>query len=161
MNGQSSGKVPVGAVRPFFARFDTVFEPGVLEAVAWRDGRVTGRSAIRTARGPVALHAQADRAQIGAHPGDLAFVTLELVDDEGVRHHTADRRVEVDVEGPGVLQALASANPATEEGFGEAACTTFEGRALAVVRPTGSGRITVTARSEGCQPLQVQVDAVE
>jgi hypothetical protein len=60
-----------------------------------------------------------------------------------------------------VLQALGSANPATAEGFGEAACTTFEGRALAVVRPTGAGRITVTARTEGCEPQQVHIDAVD
>ena len=161
VNGRSSGKEPVGAVRPFFVSFDTVFEPGVLEAVAWRDGRVAGRSALRTARGQVSLRVQADRTQIGAHPGDLGFVSVHLVDGEGVRHHTADRRVDVDVEGPGVLQALGSANPVTEEGFGETACTTFEGRALAIVRPTGAGRITVTARTEGCQPQRVQIDAVD
>ena len=63
------------------------------------------------------------------------------------------------VDGPGVLQALGSANPATEEGFTETSCTTFDGRALAVVRPTGAGQITVRATAEGCEPQQVVIDA--
>ena len=35
----------------------------------------------------------------------------------------------------------------------------IEGRALAVVRPTGAGTITVTASAEGCEPVTVSVEA--
>ena len=63
------------------------------------------------------------------------------------------------VEGPGVLQALGSANPATGEGFTGTSCTTFDGRALAVVRPTGEGLITLRATAEGCEARQVVIDA--
>ena len=58
-----------------------------------------------------------------------------------------------------MLQALGSANPATEEGFTGPSCTTFDGRALAIVRPTGEGRITLRATAEGCEPQQVEIDA--
>ena len=47
--------------------------------------------------------------------------------------------VDLDVDGPAVLQGFGSANPATDEGFAESKCTTFDGRALAVVCPTGPG----------------------
>jgi beta-galactosidase len=70
-----------------------------------------------------------------------------------------DRRVEVQVEGPAVLQALGSANPATVEGFAGPSCTTFDGRALAIVRPTGEGRITLRATAEGGEPQRVEIDA--
>ena len=86
------------------------------------------------------LEATVDRAVITADPEDLAFVTLRLVDEDGVLHVTRDREGEVQVEGPAVLQALGSANPATEEGFSGTRSTTFEGRALAIVRPRGAGR---------------------
>ena len=43
-----------------------------------------------------------------------------------------------------MLQGLGSGNPCTEETFGVATHDTFNGRALAVVRPTGAGTITVT-----------------
>ena len=159
VNGRSLGRQPSGAAHRYRSEFETWYEPGLLEAVAWRAGAELGRSSLRTATGPVLLDAQADRRVIDADPGDLAYVTLSLVDAAGTLHSGSDRRVEVGVEGPGVLQALGSANPATEEGFTGPACTTFEGRALAVVRPTGEGRITLVATAEGCAPQEVVVDA--
>ena len=61
--------------------------------------------------------------------------------------------------GPGVLQGLGSAAPATEESYLDDVHTTFDGRALAVVRPTGAGPITVTATAPGCAPVTVHLEA--
>ena len=66
--------------------------------------------------------------------------------------------VTVTVEGPGVLQGFGSARPATEESYLDDVHTTFDGRALAVVRPTGAGTITVTATADGCDPVKLTVD---
>ncbi len=127
--------------------------------MAWSGGTESGRTALRSATGPVRLEARADRAEIAADPLDLAYVALMLVDGQGTLCNTADRAVEVSLEGPGVLQALSSANPSTEEGFGDIRCTTFDGRALAVVRPAGAGQITLTATADGCEPQHVLITA--
>jgi beta-galactosidase len=157
VNGRAVGRRPSGAAHRYRSAFETTYEPGLVEAVAFRAGDEIGRTAIRSAAGSVVLAATVDRADIAADPEDLAFVTLSLVDDDGVLHVSRDRAVEVLVEGAGVLQGLGSANPATEEAFTATSCTTFEGRALAVVRPTGPGRIVVTATAEGCEPRQVEI----
>ena len=50
-----------------------------------------------------------------------------------------------------MLQGLGSGNPCTEETFTADLHDTFDGRALAVIRPTGPGTITrhgVTRRSD-------------
>ena len=60
-----------------------------------------------------------------------------LTDGDGVLHATLDRPVTVTVEGPGVLQALGSGNPSTPESFSTPTHRTFDGRALAIIRPTG------------------------
>ncbi len=159
VNGRSLDRRPVGAAHRFRTEFETEFEPGLLEAVALRSGEEVGRVGIRSASGPVQLEATVDRPVIGAHPGDLAFVDLTLVDGQGALHSSADRQIRVAVDGPGVLQAVGSANPASVESFTGPSCTTFDGRALAVVRPTGEGRITLTASAEGCQPQHVDIDA--
>jgi beta-galactosidase len=158
VNGRSIGTRPAGPDRRYRAEFETVYEAGLLEAVARRGGRESGRTALRSAKGPVRLRVEADRRAIRAHPLDLAFVTIALVDDEGALHGSADRHVTVSVEGPGVLQALGSANPVTEEGFGDSTCTTFDGRALAVVRPSGTGRIAVSVTAEDCDTQSVYID---
>ena len=75
----------------------------------------------------------ADRSEITAEPSDLAYVAITLVDDGGhALHHRRPAWSPSSVDGPGVLQGLGSANPVTEESFTGTACTTFDGRALAV-----------------------------
>jgi beta-galactosidase len=158
VNGETLGRQPAGADHRFKALFDTSYEPGELEAVAWRAGKEIGRTSVRSAIGPVLLDVDVDRTEISADPSDLAFVALSLVDDAGTVVTTADRLVTVEVDGPGVLQGLASARPATEEPYTGSACTTFDGRALAVVRPTGEGSIIVrvTADDVDAQELRIQ-----
>jgi hypothetical protein len=159
VNGRSLGRAAAGPAQRYTAVFETSFEPGLLEAVAWRGDDALGRVAIRSAKGTVHLDVSVDRGIITADSGDLAFVALALTDADGVVYSSVDQEVMLEVEGPASLQALGSANPRSEEGFAGPSCTTFGGRALAVVRPTGPGRISVTATSEGCAPQHVVIDA--
>ena len=159
VNGRSCGRRPSGEKQGFRVTFEVPYEPGQVAAVAWRDGNPAERTMLRTATGPVHLSLRADRAEITVTAGDAAFIEIVLVDDAGEVHPSTDRQVTVTVAGPGALQGLASANPTSEEPFTASACTTFEGRALAVVRPTGDGTITVTVQSEGCAPEQISINA--
>lgn len=161
LNGQAVGRSGVGDRRAFVAEFDLPYEPGVLEAIAYRDGAQAGRSELRTAGDEVRLQVAADRAEILADEWDLAFVRISLVDGEGVVHTAADRAVTVVVQGPGVLQGLGSARPATEESFLSDRCTTYDGRALAVVRPAGSGEVTVTASAPECERTSVIIRVMD
>ena len=63
------------------------------------------------------------------------------------------------VEGPAVLAGFGSAAPSTEESYRDDVHTTSDGRALAVVRPTGPGTITVRAAAPGCDAATVTVVA--
>ncbi len=159
VNGQSLGQQPVGADNRFRAEFNTTYDPGELEAVAWRAGEEVGRMSLRSADGPVRLEARSDRNEIRADPGDLAFVELILLDEAGTTVTSADRLVTVEVEGSGVLQGLASGRPDPEEPYTGSACTTFDGRALAVVRPTGSGTITVRVTADDVEAQELRIEA--
>ena len=50
VNGQSVGRQAVGAEKKDIALFETVYEPGTLEAVAYRGGQEIGRDVIRPRR---------------------------------------------------------------------------------------------------------------
>jgi len=56
--------------------------------------------------------------------------------------------VSVSVEGPAVLAGMCSANPSTTERFDATTWRTFDGRALAVIRPTGAGAISVAVTTD-------------
>jgi beta-galactosidase len=161
LDGRSLGREPAGADHRFRAQFEVTYQPGALEAVALRDGKELGRSVLRTASGPVHLDVSVDRAEIASDPSDLAYVALELVDAAGSLDTSSDRRVTVAVGGPGALQGLGGAHPINDESFAASECTTFDGRALAVIRPTGAGTISVTATADGCEAQTVLIDARE
>jgi beta-galactosidase len=159
VNGRSLGRKPVGEACRFRAQFETVYEPGELLAVAYTAGAETGRHLLRSAAGPVLLRAEADRQCVSAGGGDLAYVTLTLTDLSGTCCTYADRPVRVEVSGQGVLLGFGSASPSTEERFDAAERRTYDGRALAVLRPTGPGKIRLTATAPGCQPAGILVTA--
>lgn len=151
-DGRSLGTRPAGEAHRHRAVFEVEHTPGELTAVARTAGTETGRCTLRSATGPVRLAVTADRAVLRADHTDLAFVHLTLADATGEVFLGVDRAVTVTVTGPAVLAGLGSAAPATTESYRGAECTTHDGRALAVVRPTGPGTVTVTATATGCAP---------
>jgi beta-galactosidase len=109
----------------------------------------------------VLLDVAVDRTEIAADDTDLAYITITLVDGSGNLYNTADRKVAIEVKGPGVLQGFGGANPLSEENFFDTVRGTFEGRAVAVVRPTAVGTITVTLTADDCDAQTVRIDAVD
>ena len=159
LDGASLGTAKTGEANRFRAEFEVTYVPGELSAVARTAGAETGRFSLRSATGQVALAAAADREVVRADDTDLAHVVLTLQDTAGVVALGADREVTVAIDGPGVLQGLGSARPATEDSYLDDVSTTFDGRALAVVRPTGPGTITLTATAPGCEPVTTTIEA--
>ncbi|TDX79202.1 glycosyl hydrolase family 2 [Rathayibacter sp. PhB151] len=159
LDGVEVGRSAVGAVRPMLASIETVYRPGTLTAVAYRSGSETGRSSLVSASGPAVLTATADRTSLRADDTDLAYVAIELRDAAGVLITGADRVVSVAVEGAGVLAGFGSGTPATTERFDATSRTTFDGRALAVVRPTSPGPITVLVSSIGLDDVHIELSA--
>jgi len=161
LNGRSIGRAAVGAEKAFLARFDVPYEPGELLAVAYVADQEQARTALRTADAPVRLRATADRDAIRADDTDLAYITITLEDEEGNLAAHRDRLLSVEVSGAGALSALGSADPRTEESFGASQCRTFDGRALAIVRPARPGDIEIRVSADGYEPVTARVTATE
>ena len=159
LDGRPVGHAAVGGTLPFLARFEVAYQPGELVAVACAGGTEQARTAVRTATGPLRLVVTADREVVRADATDLVHVEILLADEHGTV--TGDRQVSVEVTGPSTLAGLGSGRPRTEEPFGAARCTTFDGRALAVVRPSGAGEIEIRISAENCAPVTVTVRATE
>ncbi|WP_210480447.1 glycoside hydrolase family 2 TIM barrel-domain containing protein [Naasia sp. SYSU D00948] len=157
LDGREVARGPVGDRRPMLATLQTVYRPGELTAVAYRDGAEVGRTALTTAEGSPRLTAVADRTRIRDDDADLSFVAIELRDAADRLVLGDDRPVTVEVTGAGVLAGMCSANPKTEERFDASTWRTFDGRALAVVRPREAGEIRVTVTSPGLDPVELAV----
>ncbi|MET0861555.1 MAG: glycoside hydrolase family 2 TIM barrel-domain containing protein [Microbacterium sp.] len=159
LNGEHVGTATVGEITPLIARFETVYRPGELVAVARSAGAETGRTRLRTADGAPRLTLSAERTAIAADPDDLAFVEIAIADASGSTFTDADRPATVTVTGPGVLAGFGTGRARTEEPFDGDTVTTYDGRALAIVRPTGAGAITVTVTADGLAPATLTITA--
>lgn len=146
LNGRSLGRRKSGPRSSYVARFRTQYEPGELTAVAYRDGRETGRSTLRSAGAPrLRLRAETDEL---SSPDDLAYIWLELADEDGIVDVGSEDRIALSVAGPGTLTALGSAAPETTDRFVDDETTTHRGRAIAIVRGTAhDGPVTIHAAS--------------
>ncbi|MEV8273310.1 glycoside hydrolase family 2 TIM barrel-domain containing protein [Microbacterium sp. NPDC077184] len=152
LEGRSLGVAPVGEVRDLVARFEIAYRPGELLAVARKDGAVIGSHALSSAGEGVSLRAD---VETGILPGPLSFVDVVLVDAAGVVSCDRDVLVTVEVDGPGEIAGLGTGRARTEESFAGPSCTTFDGRALAVIRRTGDGPLALRVSAEDHAPTEV------
>ena len=139
LNGKSLGKKKVKNCK---ATFKTKYAPGTLTAVAYNgSGREVSRSELFSASGKTSIAVKPEVQS--ARPGEVVYVPVEIVGDNGVVESNADRKLTVSVQG-GELLAFGSANPRTEERFDAGTYMTYYGRALAAVRMRQPGSVMIT-----------------
>ena len=158
VNGRSAGRAAAGAPAGYIAEFTATYEPGTVTAIAYNNGVESDRSELSTA-GPVeTLRLAPELDHLDLTDEALAFVRIALVDKDGRVNPSEKRTVTVTVEGPGVLQGLGSSDPQPDEPITGPNRTTHAGQLLAVVRPTGTGRLVIKAASAGLPRESVAVD---
>lgn len=162
LNDRRIGRRRAGRSRGYVAKFTVPYEPGSLIAVGYRGGREVSRTTLQSAKeGQLSLRLTADSASVVADGPDLVFAELAIVGSNGQVEMLGDEKVRLDVTGPGELIAFGTASPAPTEAFTGSAVTTYRGRALAIIRPTGdAGAITITAHAQDAARADLVIQAV-
>ena len=124
---------------------DVKYEPGEVRVVVYDDqGRMAGTTSIRTAGDPKMINLSADRTALKANADDLAFITVSLVDENGVMVPTADDLMEFSVSGNGSFKATCNGDATSLMPFTEPKMTLFSGQLVVVVAADkGVGKMTL------------------
>ncbi|MBW8900577.1 MAG: DUF4982 domain-containing protein [Massilia sp.] len=163
LNDRSLGRKAVGVDTEYKATFTVPYAPGRLVAVGYRDGKPAGRWELRTASAPATVRVAVDRAQLKADGADLAYVTAELFDRDGVPIYARadDRKVKVIVTGAGTLAGIGNGNPMDASSLQAGERKTFHGRVVAAVRAdAAAGPVFVDVAAEGLPVQRVRLDVV-
>jgi len=149
LNGKSLGRRATDVDTQYKATYSVPYSSGRLVAVGYRDGHAAGQWELRTAGKPAGADISLDRTQLRANGGNLAYVAIALVDDNGVPvyNQNDDRLVSVRVVGAGKLVGMGNGKPDDVSSFQSGRWKSFHGRVVAVVR---------SAMQAG--PIEVQVD---
>ena len=157
LNGHVIGTAPTGRANRYKAEFVVDYQPGELVATAIREGRHAESYTLTSA-------SQAHHLALTAESGDtgqLGFVEVAVVDQDGRRTSSEDQVITVQVQGDGELAAVGSGDPAPEDGNDGASGRTFDGAALVIVRRTGPGPIEVrVSASESVSGSAVTLEPV-
>lgn len=159
LNGVSLGRKKRGP-RDYRLRWDDViYAPGELRAVAYKNGARWAEAVQRTAGPATSLQLSADRTILRAANDELAFVTLRVTDAAGVLVPRAKIAVTFEVTGPADVIATDNGDATSFESFQSPERKTFNGLALAIIRPRADakGEITVTARTKGLPPATLKL----
>lgn len=160
LNGRVIGEKPVSAETKLTTTFNVPYAPGELCALGLMNGKVAAKTTLKTSGAPKRIKLTADRATIRASRNDLAYVTVEVVDEDGQRVPDAEVMVRFTVSGAGELAAQGSGSPNDPAGFQTPMRKTFQGRCLAILRPAGGdGDIRLKAEADGLEPATVIVHA--
>ena len=128
VNGKSQGMRKRGD-KEYRLRWDSVvYEPGEVMVVTYRDGSEWARDTVRTAGAPAALKLSAESYQ------DLRFVTVTVVDKDGVTVPSATNELTFSVSGPADLLATDAGDATSHVSFQSPTLPAFAGLCSAVVR---------------------------
>ena len=159
LNGRSLGRKRKETLA-YRIRWDDIrYEPGILKAVAYKNGEIWAEETVETTGVAVTLLMEADREVITADGKDLTFVTVTVTDREGRVVPDAVHPVHFIIEGPGEIVATDNGNPADMAAFPSSTRHTFSGQCLVIVKgkADNAGRIILKASSPGLKENKIRL----
>jgi beta-galactosidase len=128
-------------------RWDVPYQPGTLRAVAYRGEKVVATCVHETAGAPVALRLS------GEQDGDIAHVTVDVVDAQGRFVPHANPDITIEVTGPARLLGLENGDPLDTTNYKLNHRRAFHGKLLAIVQ---GNDFTLTAHAPGLSAVSAE-----
>ena len=162
LNSRSLGKMKTDRTTEFKATWNVPYQAGELKAVGYTGKKQVNTAILRTAADPAQIKMSADRNVIKANGQDLSYITVELVDDNGIRNPKAENPVKFEIEGPGKIIGTGNANPVSLESFTTPERKAWQGRCMVVIKSDYvEGKIILRASSPGLTPASIVISSTE
>ncbi len=161
LNGKSLGSKPL-AKDASARNWRVEFAPGKVEAICRNQGQVAARSDLRTAGKAVRINLSVDKLKVPMNWDSVAYLTAQVLDENGVMVPTASDKIAFTVEGPGVVSAVDNGDTTSLEGFQAQERSAFRGLCIALLKATkDQGKITVKVSAAGLAGASLTLEAVK
>jgi beta-galactosidase len=150
LNGKSLGKKRTNRSTEFMATWNVPYMEGELRAVGYNKGKEVNSTTLRSSGDPAQIRLTRDRSSIIADGQDLAYVTVQLVDGNGIPNPKAENMVKFEIQGPGSIVGVGNANPVSLESYVQPQRKAWQGRCMVIVKSNHQkGKIILKASSDG------------
>lgn len=127
-----------------------------MEAVSYKDGKEISRDTLVTTGPAKELRLIQEKKELSANGHEVAYVRVEIVDENGIVVPDAALKLSAAVEGVGSLAAFGSSNPITDENYTSGTFTSYHGTATAIIRSGyQTGMCTLTVGCEGLDEKKI------
>jgi beta-galactosidase len=158
LNNKSLGKKKTDRSTEFKASWDVPYQAGELRAIGYQGEKPSDTAILRTAGEPTQIRLIADRNNIKADGQDLSYITVELLDDKGIKNPNAENLIKFEVEGLGKIIGVGNANPISTESFQAPERKAWQGRCLVVIKSEKQpGDIHLKASSNGLNTCEITI----
>lgn len=164
LNGKSLGRKKLNRrdYEKCTALWSVPFERGTLEAAGIDDrGNIVCRDIRKSFGDTASLRLTSEKSCLRADGKDLAFITVEALDQEGVPVENARDRVSVNVEGGGVLMGLDNGDPSDTDEYKGSSKRLFGGKLLIIAGSSGKEEpAAVTVRTTAGITAGIRIETV-
>ncbi len=137
------------------------FEPGTLKAVSRKNGTEVMTKEIGTAGTPAQMNAYADRAVIKAGGDDLSFITVDILDKEGMLVPNANSLVSIKLTGNVTIAGVDNGSQTCHDPFLASQVKAFNGKCLVIIRSAEKpGNATVVLSAEGMEDVVIPIKVI-
>ncbi len=139
---------------------DVKYEPGTIKVVAFdKDGNIAAEEEIHTAGKPYKIVLTPDRTALNADGNDLSFVTVSVVDKNGIPCPTATNQLKFDVSGAGTYRAACNGDATSLELFHLPTMKLFSGKLVVLVQSTDeAGEIKLSVSGKGLKKGTINIE---
>lgn len=144
------------------------YQDGTLRAEAYSDENGTnlisdtiGRNIVKTTKAAkkIVLKQYRDDKDVKADAKDLAYVEVNVVDEDGNIIPDASNDISFEIEGEGKLVGLDNGNPVDHTSYKANHRRVFSGKAIAIIQATETaGSFTLRASSQGLEPASITIE---
>jgi beta-galactosidase len=160
LNGKIIAEQQIGDSTKLITSFKVPYEPGVLKAIALKNGIEVASKELRTTGSMAKIKLTADRLKIKTDRNDLSYVKVEITDAQGNVIPNANTPVTFTVSGAGEIAGSGNACPYDMESFNNRVCKAYRGQALVIIRPSKgkkAGTVTLQAEANGLTSGEVSI----
>ncbi|MFY9151510.1 MAG: glycoside hydrolase family 2 TIM barrel-domain containing protein [Prolixibacteraceae bacterium] len=159
LNNKSLGRKKTDRSTEFKAIWYIPYQSGELKAIGYQDKKQVNTAIMQTANEPTQIKLTADRNEIKADGQDLSYITVELLDNKGIRNPKADNLVKFELEGPGTIVGVGNANPVSLESNQQPQRKAWQGRCLVIVKSgKKEGNLKLKATADGLAAASIQIN---
>ncbi len=162
LNGKSQGRREKKHRYDRLTWDDVRYEPGVLKAIAYKNGKVWAEEIVETAGKAAAIKVTPEKLTLKPDGTDLLFVRVEIVDAKGRTVPRANNHLEFSVSGPVEIAATDNGDATDLTSFQSSERDAYNGMALVILRGTyqkkGKGVLTVKSKGLPVQKVKLIVE---